>query len=531
MMSDYAAQKASGQLPGSEAVRAQIARISSSPAFERSPRSREFLQFIVEATLAGRIGAISQQTIAAQVFGRSDDFDPAVDPIVRMQAGRVRRALEHYYLTTGAGDPVLVRLPKGAYVPSFALNATVPTPAGATGRPGMGVDAGSWPSLLITPFRNLTGREEVDFIALGLVSDLAAELSRYADLHVFLAPGPLTGVGEPCPARFQLAGTVAPRGHELKINLHLTDRTTGRQIWAYSWPCPTGASLGPSLDQLVQSTTAMIAEEQGIVPTLLVEEMPGQPRPGAGAYEAILRYHHFELLHEPALFAASLDALRQAVIEHPDCALCWSYLARLGAVHWSMGMPGETISIEESLEAARRGVAMNGSDLRTRMVLAYVHLVNDQLDQARGETDMVVHVNRESLFWLDAVGYLLTLSGDWEQGPERIRRAMRMNPYHRKICYAALWLDAVRRGDPAAALAAASEYAPVSNLWSPLMSAVAMALAGLVTEAEAEIERLLDIQPAFRERGRWLISRHVKFEPVVDTILDALARGGLSATG
>ena len=52
-------------------------------------------------------------TLGIDVFDRDVDFDPQVDPIVRIEAGRLRRALERYYLTEGKNDPIVIRIPKG----------------------------------------------------------------------------------------------------------------------------------------------------------------------------------------------------------------------------------------------------------------------------------------------------------------------------------------------------------------------------------------------------------------------------------
>ena len=67
-----------------------------------------FLRYIVEEALAGRADRIKAYNIATAVFGRDEEFDPQSDPIVRVEAGRLRRALERYYLTAGQDDPVRI---------------------------------------------------------------------------------------------------------------------------------------------------------------------------------------------------------------------------------------------------------------------------------------------------------------------------------------------------------------------------------------------------------------------------------------
>ena len=82
----------------SEQVRAHLQRVLASPEFDASGRNRRFLAHVVEEALAGRSARIKAYIIATEVFGRGMDFDPQADPIVRIEAGRLRRSLERYYL-------------------------------------------------------------------------------------------------------------------------------------------------------------------------------------------------------------------------------------------------------------------------------------------------------------------------------------------------------------------------------------------------------------------------------------------------
>jgi Tfp pilus assembly protein PilF len=117
-------------------IRSGLARVLASDAFRAAPQLSAFLGFIVERAVAGRGAELKGYTIAVEAFGRSPDFDPQTDPIVRVEAGRLRRALAQYYAGEGAGDPVRISMPVGAYVPSFEL--LEPQPAGSAA-PGPGV--------------------------------------------------------------------------------------------------------------------------------------------------------------------------------------------------------------------------------------------------------------------------------------------------------------------------------------------------------------------------------------------------------
>ncbi len=100
-------------------VRLQLDRIMASAAFADAGRASGFLRFVVERTLAGREGEIKESVIAVEVLSRPPSFDSKSDPIVRVEAGRLRDRLSSYYEAEGGADPVLIALPKGRYVPEF----------------------------------------------------------------------------------------------------------------------------------------------------------------------------------------------------------------------------------------------------------------------------------------------------------------------------------------------------------------------------------------------------------------------------
>src|SRR5450759_1789779 len=102
-----------------ERVRVQLDRIIASATFAEAERGRKFLRFVVELALAGRVVEIKESVVAVEVLGRAASFDPRSDPIVRVEAGRLRSRLAAYYQSEGCSDAVVIDLPKGGYVPQF----------------------------------------------------------------------------------------------------------------------------------------------------------------------------------------------------------------------------------------------------------------------------------------------------------------------------------------------------------------------------------------------------------------------------
>ncbi len=98
-------------------VRNQLANILASESFSRSDRSRRFLRFIVEHVLDGKTTPLKEYVIGVEVFDKDESFDPRVDAIVRVEAGRLRTKVKEYYGEEGRSDPVRIELSKRGYVP------------------------------------------------------------------------------------------------------------------------------------------------------------------------------------------------------------------------------------------------------------------------------------------------------------------------------------------------------------------------------------------------------------------------------
>ena len=107
-----------------KAIREELVRILNSGPFHQAQRRQRFLEYIVNEALAGRGERLKGYSVAQAVFDRAETFDPNIDPIVRLEAGRLRDRLREYYDGDGQDDPVLIELPKGTYTPLIELQAS-----------------------------------------------------------------------------------------------------------------------------------------------------------------------------------------------------------------------------------------------------------------------------------------------------------------------------------------------------------------------------------------------------------------------
>ena len=125
-------------------VQAELERVLGSKGFAGAERQRRMLRYIVEQTLAGRIDELKEYAVGVEVFDRDGKYDPRLDSIVRVEAGRLRSRLDEYYNGEGAAAPVRITLPRGGYVAQFEARQPPPPPVGATAEPARRSWA-SWP--------------------------------------------------------------------------------------------------------------------------------------------------------------------------------------------------------------------------------------------------------------------------------------------------------------------------------------------------------------------------------------------------
>jgi adenylate cyclase len=512
--------------PAARTVRHELERVFASRDFDAPPRSREFLRFVVEETLAGRGDAITQSAIATRVFGRKDDFDAIVDPIVRIQAGRLRRSLERYYLLAGQRAPVRIELPKGSYVPVFRSVAQADEPAQQALTV---VSADDWPSLLLNEFKVVGVPTELGELAADMTEELALELGLYRAVRVLRPSGPDgPEPARPSQPRFALDGRLRQEGEGLRITARLLDRATGEQVWGDVYnTAPRRQRWSGSPDDVARVIAARVGAEEGVVVQLLAAE---RRRVGYGAptpYTAFLRSFEFFFARNPESLAASLEALRRVVDAEPERGVLWTRLARLYLSNYTFDVTPIPTPVEEALSCAQQGVRADPASRQARCILAAALLVKGELAAGRDELYETLRSSPGSLAYLEIIGFLLTLLGEWEQGPALCRSALERNPHCLPHLQFGLWADHLRRGALEPAYQAALEYRDPTFFWRPAMRASCLGLLGRLPEARAEVAELLSRKPDFRERGRGLIGHYIKFPEVLHPIVEGLALAGL----
>jgi adenylate cyclase len=510
------------RLPNSDvqAVRSHLERVLHSPHFDGSTRSREFLRYVVEEVLAGRGAYLKQAAIAVEVFGRKADFDAVIDPIVRVQAGRLRRSLERYYLLSGDADSMRIELTKGSYAPVFVEISVMPaqTSSNAT-------SAQEWPTVVVFPFAPQSGDDAA--AATSLREEMTAELCRYGIVHVTRQRDPGTSRNQ--HARFELHGFTLPGDASPGFACRLVDCATGQQVWADEFHTEARAGRwSGNAAEIGRVVAARIGAEHGAIARLLAGEQAARGFPSGDNFSAIARCQHFMFSHQVGALLPAIESLQQLTSRAPEIELGWTSLARLYLMNHSLELSSMFTPVEIAIGCANQSVLLEPASARTRCLMAKALLIKGELAAARREVDHALRLNSDSLVHREEIGWLMALTGDWDTGVALMRDALTRNPYCQPCVSHGLWGDAMRRRDFDAAYAAALEYRDPNFFWRELMLASSLGQLGRLEEAGASGLELMRAKPQFHHRGRRLVAYFIKSDELRALIIDGLHKAGVA---
>jgi adenylate cyclase len=521
-------------------IRQQLEKILTSPEFQNSPMLSDFLRFVVETTLSGCAQEIKGYTVATEVFGRKADFDAGKDTIVRIQGGRLRRALERYYLTIGRQDPIRIDIPKGAYVPAFHLAARaeprVKASAAALDEAALRLPPG--PSVAVLPLLNLTGDRKQEFFADGLAEEITNELARYQDLRVIVFQSTLRWKGEKLDARevgrdlnirFFLEGSIRKEARLVKITVRLVDTLNGMQVWGEQYQRQLRPDKLIALqEEIAQSVAAKIGSEYGIIPRNLSKESRMKPPESLDTYEAVLRFYYHVNVLTPETFKETIRVLEQAITREPKCGLAWSLLAHLYCINHTLQFSPLKTPLEKALVFAKKGVSLDSQNQQVRAAMAYLYFRYDERDLFLLEAEKAMALNPNSPFFIGYLGWLLALYGEWDRGLAILGKGMELNPHFPGWFRIASYLYFYQQSKYTEALQEAQQFQMPQFFWDPLLRAAALGQMGRERAATQALAELLRLKPDFSTNGPFLIGCYVKSKDLADALIEGLRLAGLN---
>lgn len=260
----------------SQEVMTQLRVILSHEMFSNSPVLSNFLKFIVEETLAGNLNSLKEYTIGVSGLGKKSDFDPQMDAIVRIHAGRLRRLIAEYYAGPGIQDEISIEVAKGSYVPVFrrrplkakSSNALFPL---KTEPKHVEI---SKIMVAILPFRNLCEFRDKQFFVDGLGEEFTrvfstsqefAVIGHHSTLKLFLQKASLQTIGLKLHVQYVITGAVMLSQNHLRVNIGLTETNTSTQIWSKLFDHESDSDLLGVQRQVAEAVYALLGGQVGFI--------------------------------------------------------------------------------------------------------------------------------------------------------------------------------------------------------------------------------------------------------------------------
>jgi adenylate cyclase len=524
--------------PAKAEVRAQLEHILTCPPFSTAERLSTFLSYVVTESLEGRAARLKQFTIGLDVFNRGEQFDPVKDPIVRIQAGRVRRALARYYSEAGTTDSIRIEIPVGSYAAVFSYAETSGTNTPTAHTAASAAIISPMPTIAVLPFVDQSYEPMQGYLINGMLEELSAELSRFPAISVIAYSSALqTAASDISPlsqartmgADFALHGTVRADAHELRITLHLLNTVTGEKVWARRELKSLAEDAKPLADfRMLRRLASQIADTFGVVQRLHLESRAQEDRHSDSAFGAIMAFHQYTLAISPENFTSALGLLEGALQQEPGNAAVNAKLALLYLDAHAFGFDGAPADCREAgIRMARHARTLNPLSQQVHMTNAFAHLIEGDRDSLVRSAERIVEINPNAAYMSGAAAFFLATAGDYDRAEQLFKESLKLNPFYPTWFHFVPFVVAFQKKDYARALMEAREFAIPGFFWTHIAMTSALAKVGKLHAAAKELELLLESRPGIVVSARADVHLFTLDEQLANEILEALHEAGL----
>jgi tetratricopeptide (TPR) repeat protein len=550
--------------PSPDEIRATVGRMIVSEAFGRSPQLGAFLRFVVEAVLQGKSDRIKGYTIGVEVLRRDVSFDPQSDPIVRVEATRLRRTLERYYAGPGADDQVVIDLPRGSYVPTFqrrqpdlgagwlaqlrmragetpqrllvlaALGAVLVGAIGFTLLPGgrappVAVSAAGLPPGNGMPTLSVETLEVAGAAPAGASSLLTEQIrdafSRFDTINVVIDPKDGRRVD------YRLLGSIDYQpDRTASVRVRLLD-AEGNIVWSQAFDRVATEGEKAADGKIVTSLANALLQSYGVIRARDCAKHLGSSE-GDPRYRCILQAADALRSAEPAAHESARACLERLTSLDPSFAVGYSFLAITYYREFLYGYgarPGDAPARDRALRAARRAIELNPASARGYQMLMVILFARGDIAAAFAAGDKAMALNPYAMLTVAEYGGRLVMVGEIERGMAMLGGAGEYGGIRPSWHHFYLFLGSYLAGDMKEASYQASQITSEDYAFGLLAKALAAAAAGDAERARQAVDRLVALQPGWRDDPRRELGKIIPRPEIVERLARDLAGAALAA--
>lgn len=563
-------------------VTAALQRLLAWPDIARSPQLARFLEHIVTLKLRGEAESIKAYSVAVDVFGRPADFDPQSDPIVRVQARRLRNLIEQYYREQGANETLRIELPTGRYVPEFVtadaadvVAEPIPDAQAGAGEveeedaAGRGDKAGglstswfvlavlsisalilaygisSWyaqqeanpsirpldrPSVSVMEFQSLTGEAADQRLVAGLAVEIITDLQQFETVNPLYGSGPNVDVRS--SADFGLSGIVRREAGGVQYSAILTEALTGTVVWSKEITVDDGDFVPSELiNHVARKLSSALGSPRGPLHHRAREliESSSSVAAGESLYLCLMR---FELYRERRTIISGEQALACFDgLGEVDRQSALTKAARVVLLLDTNVVPVDGEAFEERKTQAdllmAEAVAQAPTSAFVWQQRALAYILNGEYAKADAAYGAALQLNPSNTDAMASRARQLALNGQLDVATDLARRALEDAPAPPPWYYGVPTFEALQQGDYARAAEYAAIYAEADRELGSILAVIVGQRLGDSGMVNAYLPRVLD-NAAFRSTG--IIPRlaeRIDNPAMMDQLREALLAAGI----
>lgn len=439
-----------------DSILEQLSLILNSPRFSGSTVLSEFLAFIVHETLEKRGHVLKEYTIGVHALGKDVDFNPQLDSIVRIHAGRLRRALKEYYYEDGVNDSIVIAIPKGSYMPSFETRSTtahdpdIKRTEPERREPTSEISAltvssskneqlkkrhDHKPSIAVLPYRKIGQGDFLEPFSQSLGEFLCTELTRFENLkvisyyssgHLLSHDRQLKELGFLLDADYILTGTVEEAGEHFRVFVQFNCCETGEQLWGRTFENSDSHSHWDFQNNIVEIILAAVTGINGLIARDEIKRRVAAP----GASDTTsLAFWYNKYSHSPdhKTLQEAKHYYQQVLKEDPNNALAMAYLSCI--LNTESCLEGLTVGNEShSFNYASTALRLDPHCQQAYQAMAFNMLIQRKSEACVRTLEEGLLVNPKSAEYRGAMGAFLIYSGNFERGIEMLDHVIKLIP-------------------------------------------------------------------------------------------------------
>jgi TolB-like protein/Tfp pilus assembly protein PilF len=525
------------ETPFTDQIQEQVEKIVRSPIFIRSNRMQRFLRFTIEQTLKGEGDSLKEYPIALAVFDKPPSFDPRLDPIVRVEAGRLRSKLREYYEGPGSRDAIRIIYRKRSYVPHFEDQILLPGADKPTILPASDIrplhvaaeGSERFRAIAVLPFINLSVSQKQEYFSDAITAEIINVLNQTVQVSIVSRTSVLRfkntaedirEIAKLLGVDAVLEGSVRLSAKRVRVAAQLADAATGYQIWSEIYDREITDIFDVQKDLAQSIARALKAKLHETQPSAMALFGTAD----SGAYHLYLRGRHFLKHGLQKDLKAAIKLFNKAISRDPGYAPAYVGIADAYAtLSWWGSIPpqkcwlqvsemtGKALQINETLGNAHialahlksawewawedaekeflHGIELNPSYPGGRHLYGFTCLLpQGRLLEAEAELAKALELNPSSASISADLGWILCCKRQYELALTQLSQSVKLDPlFYRSYLYMGYAHE--QQSDLDQALAAFMKAEELSRGTSAASGAVGRCL-GLMGKRKAAMELL-----------------------------------------